>query len=70
MGLSKKTSPNPRQPGEGGKRRRQQIERPAALLLGIARKFTTQEGDAHRRGPSRTLRTATEGALRFGPQRL
>ena len=27
-------------------------------------------GDAHRRGPSRTSRAATEGALRFGPHRL
>ncbi len=27
-------------------------------------------GDARRRGPSRTVEAATEGALRFGPHRL
>ena len=66
MGLSKKTSPNPRQSGQGGEGRRLPGERPAAN----ARKGKVKEGDAHRRGPSRTLQTATDGALRFGPQRL
>ncbi len=66
MGLSKKTSPNPRQPSEGGEERRLPEERSPAN----ARKLKTKEGDAHQRGPSHTLRTATEGALRFGPQRL
>ena len=66
MGLSKKTSPNPRQTVQSGEGRRPPGERPAAN----ARKGKIKEGDAHRRGPSRTLRTATEGALRFGPQRL
>ena len=66
MGLSKKTSPNQRQPGEGGERRQQPGERSGANTA----KVKTSEGAAHRRGPSRTLRPAPEGALRFGPQRL
>ena len=66
MGLSKKTSPNPRQPVEGGQGRRLPGERSGANT----RRVKTKESDAHRRGPSRTLRTATDGALRFGPQRL
>lgn len=41
-----------------------------AEIVQIGHQFKNKEDGAHRRGPSRTLRTATEGALRFGPQRL